>query len=874
MGSTEEPDRKRRHLNKDHLASPPVDAQMLQFQNHKLAQQLYVQRNEINVLEGKLNQLLSNQASFDDNLSKVSRVWNQVVDDLESLTVRYSSSSNGTYLLEPASNDRNNSSVSSEQTFLQRFLDNGATGSSTTNGSNDFVKSGLCSQQTSTAEILKLLVQSIDYEQVRNEELLSTFLNGIASNGLAVNLLPLVKEDEELYAETKKLRSLVDGFHLKHRELSAELGTCHDFQAKDRAELKRLKDELEEACADLEGVRHQLAALRSENVILSGPPTPSATLTSNKFEFGDGGASQEKVSKECCQLEADLEEVKTLAARRLMELQEALQNHLDVIKKFQHMQNELDDQERIVSSRQYQSLTEQVQHLRSEVERYRAMVDQLQGEHVSLLRREKEIALKTEAGDAAQKASTTSDDRAAALELKLRQCMSDCDSLRLRVEGATHASGRKESVADLEKVITSLHKDMSMMQAQLFEYKEAGSAVFSLRAELHSLRAIIDRKTVETRLLSDQYARKVSEINSLQNEFRVLRGSEKELKLIFDMYNKESNDSSEMRKLQQEECRAQAEMGRLQLALDEHNLELRVKNANEAEAACQQKLAAVEAEIAELRQSLQASYRVSLDLKESLQAKKEEGDPYISEIEAILHAYEDVQTQNQRLLQEIKERDEYNSQLMSESLKARQLQFPLQAEKQVLDADMQHANSDADLHKQRITYLEEQASTFIAHLEKATDENRQQSSAMESAKRKAVEAEKQLSSVKLALDAAHKLLEERGQNFLNVNLQLEKERFNKRRAREELEVLNMKITRLQTPHDSGPTVDRLREEIRNYEAILKCSVCQDRSKEVVITKCYHLFCSPCIQRNLELRHRKCPGCGIPFGQNDVRVVYI
>jgi E3 ubiquitin-protein ligase BRE1 len=45
-------------------------------------------------------------------------------------------------------------------------------------------------------------------------------------------------------------------------------------------------------------------------------------------------------------------------------------------------------------------------------------------------------------------------------------------------------------------------------------------------------------------------------------------------------------------------------------------------------------------------------------------------------------------------------------------------------------------------------------------------------------------------------------------------------------------------------------------------------------EQVVITKCYHLFCSPCIQRNLELRHRKCPGCGIPFGQSDVRTVYI
>lgn len=57
---------------------------------------------------------------------------------------------------------------------------------------------------------------------------------------LAGNTRPLVKADEELYAEAKKLRSLVDGLHLKHRELSAEVGTCHDIQAKDRAEVKRL----------------------------------------------------------------------------------------------------------------------------------------------------------------------------------------------------------------------------------------------------------------------------------------------------------------------------------------------------------------------------------------------------------------------------------------------------------------------------------------------------------------------------------------------------------------------------------------------------------------------------------------------------------
>lgn len=65
----------------------------------------------------------------------------------------------------------------------------------------------------------------------------------------------------------------------------------------------------------------------------------------------------------------------------------------------------------------------------------------MQGERVSLLRREKEVTLKAEAGDAARRAGTISDSRAADLELKLQQCMSDCDTLQLKVEDATQASG-------------------------------------------------------------------------------------------------------------------------------------------------------------------------------------------------------------------------------------------------------------------------------------------------------------------------------------------------------------------------------------------------------------------------------------------------
>ena len=46
------------------------------------------------------------------------------------------------------------------------------------------------------------------------------------------------------------------------------------------------------------------------------------------------------------------------------------------------------------------------------------------------------------------------------------------------------------------------------------------------------------------------------------------------------------------------------------------------------------------------------------------------------------------------------------------------------------------------------------------------------------------------------------------------------------------------------------------------------------SHQVVITKCYHLFCNTCVQRIVESRHRKCPVCSMSFGHNDVKPVYI
>ena len=61
-----------------------------------------------------------------------------------------------------------------------------------------------------------------------------------------------------------------------------------------------------------------------------------------------------------------------------------------------------------------------------------------------------------------------------------------------------------------------------------------------------------------------------------------------------------------------------------------------------------------------------------------------------------------------------------------------------------------------------------------------------------------------------------------------------------------------------------------RFELNDLRKRVKCSVCQDAPKNVIISKCFHMFCKDCIENNLKARNRKCPTCKKMFGQDDVK----
>ncbi|KAI5596326.1 hypothetical protein BDE02_03G199200 [Populus trichocarpa] len=267
--------------------------------------------------------------------------------------------------------------------------------------------------------------------------------------------------------------------------------------------------------------------------------------------------------------------------------------------------------------------------------------------------------------------------------------------------------------------------------------------------------------------------------------------------------------------IKESECRAHSQAEVLKSSLDEHSLELRVKAAIGAEAACHQRLSATEAEKAGLRAKLDASERDVFEFKEAIKSKDKEA-------ESIGQAYEDMQTQNQHLLQQVGERDDYNIK-----------QSFLLSEKQALAKHLQQVNASVESLKSRIAHSEEQMKHYVIEAVRSTKEDRHVAINLESALLELMDAEKELKWLKYAIQ---KKIDE-------IQTELVSERSERKMLEEELMELNNRVAEL-TSETGEAAIQRLQDEIKDCKSMLKCSVCSDRPKEVVIVKCYHLFCNP------------------------------
>ncbi|TYI13151.1 hypothetical protein ES332_A08G038200v1 [Gossypium tomentosum] len=876
MGSTGEADRKRRHFNSispTAVASKKqpflpiseekkLDAAVLQFQNQKLVQKLEAQKVEYSTLENKFLQLKEKQKPYDSTLKAVNKSWEALITDLESRSIHTRKSSGQDVGHTP--NVKDGPPSYTENAFLSRLMETGATESSSSNNCTEQIKEDReHTVSAKTGNILHNIIVAIDDLWCLKDGLYAAVRKELQNDGSCRQLA-------ELESEVKNLRFAIADVHLNHRSLARELQSHRDIDAKNKAELKHLKGELESAVAELQESNCKLATLKAERDATKGAFFPVLNL-------GSKHVSGDKVKDkhiDLHEMKSALKELLEQASSRLTELKGLHEERIQILQQLSNLQNTLKSVKCISSSKVFLLVRDQLEKSKSEVFLHQDLFEKLQVEKDNLAWREKELSIKNDIADVFQRSLAVANSRASHLGAEIQRQVDDRKRIEAKLEEASREPGRTEIIADFKSLLSSFPEAMSSMQNQLGKYKEAAVDIHSLRADVQSLSSILNRKAKDIENLSVRSTDQVTQMHKLQAMVQDLKDSDGELKLILEMYRREFTDSSDILEARDSEFKAWAHVQSLKSCLDEHNLELRVKTANEAEAISQQKLAAAEAEIAELRHKLEASKRDKSRLTDSLKAKIEENEAYLSEIESIGQAYDDMQTQNQQLLQQITERDDYNIKLVLEGLRAKQLQDTLLLEKHNMEKEIQQASTSLDFYNMKAARIEDQLRFCSDQVQKLGEERFQKSVSLENTQKRLSDMRRSSHQVKESLEDSQFKIERSRAALLELQIEIERERFKKKRIEEELEVARRKVVHLQAKTEGNSMIERLQEELREYREILKCSICLDRPKEVVITKCYHLFCNPCVHKVTENRHRKCPVCAASFGANDVKPVYI
>ncbi|CAI5720154.1 unnamed protein product [Peronospora destructor] len=148
-------------------------------------------------------------------------------------------------------------------------------------------------------------------------------------------------------------------------------------------------------------------------------------------------------------------------------------------------------------------------------------------------------------------------------------------------------------------------------------------------------------------------------------------------------------------------------------------------------------------------------------------------------------------------------------------------------------------------------------------------------SSKESLQAKEIELEKMKNYVKTIEEEPKKICETAEKSQREQQLQQEKQKHCEKceSFRKKIEDVERQLQHSKLATSTGELTDLERFELRDLQKPVNCSVCQDRRKDVIISKCFHMFCKECIENNLKSRNRKCPTCKKMFGQDDVKTVW-
>lgn len=242
--------------------------------------------------------------------------------------------------------------------------------------------------------------------------------------------------------------------------------------------------------------------------------------------------------------------------------------------------------------------------------------------------------------------------------------------------------------------------------------------------------------------------------------------------------------------------------------------------------------------------------------------------------------FAEVESENEKLVRLLTEKEQVLSKVMAERLRGRQLLTTIKEENRALT---QGREIDSDKIKSLTTAIaasKKAATEATIASNKGLDEARALASTLEKRRRIADDSTVALRTAKAEKEEMKRERDAYLARSEQVVLDYAEDRFKAKRLEEELEDAQQRIRDAEGARETGAENGRadneesIRDEIiRELRKKLNCSIVTSKPKEVVILRCGHLFSRQCTDNLIATRNRKCPICGKAFGNDDVRNVF-
>ncbi|KAF2360863.1 Zinc finger RING-type [Trinorchestia longiramus] len=508
------------------------------------------------------------------------------------------------------------------------------------------------------------------------------------------------------------------------------------------------------------------------------------------------------------------------------------------------------------------SLQNHISQLKGEIARYKRKYKESSAE-VTKLRRELEecqarLLVRQRSASTADRQDASADRADPPKEQVLKEEGSEsCDSnvTAQHCEGASEAAADGDGDAALKKEET---------EGEEGDPKKEGNDK-SRSAQTSSSKK--DAKALENKELAKQAAaqalkesRESEALKNLKADLKKALNDSRELKLLLDMYKGVGKEQRDKVQLMAAERKARQEV---------EDLKNQVKKLQESKREERKKLADEEA-IRKIKQLEETGQ----NLQRQVALQKQEEETLLNEMEVTGQAFEDMQDQNIRLIQQLREKDDANFKLMSERIKSNQINKLANEERDNLGDQVNTLSTQVSAQNQVVRKLEEKERLLQNSLSTLEKELTLRQQALEMHKRKAIESAQSAADLKLHLEKYHAQMKEAQQVVAEKTITLEQESFKYRRSQEEVISLRRKVERAKKFEMADRADEVLMEELREYKESLTCPSCKVKRKDAVLVKCFHVFCFDCLRTRYETRQRKCPKCNAAFGANDYHRLYL